>query len=45
MTFQVVSWVGQGMSVLVGGGDRQREGTVFGVNMMHPIVTNGDFVA
>jgi len=26
-----------------GGGDRRREGAVLGVNLGHPIVTNGDF--
>jgi len=27
------------------GGDRRGKGTVFGVNLWRPIVTNGDFVA
>jgi len=27
------------------GGDRRREGAVLGVNVGHPIVINGDFVA
>ena len=33
------------MGVLDGGGDRRRERGSFGVNMRHPNVTNGDFVA
>ena len=44
MPFGVVSGVGQGMGVLDGGRDRLREGTILGVNVGHPIVTNGDFV-
>jgi len=31
------------MGVLDAGGDCQREGSVFGVNLGRPIVTNGDF--
>ena len=34
-----------GMGVLDFGGDRRREGAVWGVNLRRPIVTNGDFVA
>jgi len=41
MPFWVVSGVGRGISVLDGGGDRRREGTVLGVNVRCPIVTNG----
>jgi len=35
------------MDVLDGSGDRRREGAVltFEVNVEHPIVTNGDYVA
>jgi len=29
------------MGVLHGGGDRRREGAALGVNVEHPIVTNG----
>jgi len=45
MPFGVVSGIGRGMGVLDGGGDRRREGTVLGVNLGRPIVTNGVFVA
>jgi len=45
MPFEVVSWVGQGTSVLDWDGDRRREGAVLGLNVEHPIVTNRDFVA
>ena len=46
MPFGVVSGVGLGMGVLDFGGDRRREGAVWGgVNVRRPIVTNGDFVA
>jgi len=39
---RVVREVGrEGMSVSDGGGDRRREGTSFGVNVGHPIVTSG----
>ena len=37
----MVSLVGRGMGVLDGGGDRRREGTILGVNLGHPIVTDG----
>jgi len=43
--FGVVSGVGRGMGVLDGGGDHRRGRGSFGVNVGHPIVTNGDFVA
>ena len=33
------------MGVLHGGGDHRRERAVLGVNVGHPIVANGDFVA
>jgi len=36
-----VSEVGRGMSVLDGGGDRRRRREVLGVNVGHPVVTNG----
>jgi len=39
--FAVVSGVGQGMGALDGGRDHRREGEVLGVNVGHPIVTNG----
>jgi len=45
MPFGVVSGVRLGMGVLDFGGDRRRDGAVFGVNLRHPIITNGDFVA
>jgi len=45
MPFGVVSGFGLGRGVLDFGGDRQGEGAVWGVNLRHPIVTNGDFVA
>ena len=41
MPFEVVSWVGQRIVVLVGGRDHRREG----VNLGCPIVTNRAFVA
>jgi len=43
--FWVVSGVGLGMGVLDFGGDRQKKRGSLGVNLRHPIVTNGDFVA
>ena len=45
MPFGMVSGVGLGMGVLDFGGDRRREGAVWGVNLPRPIITNGDFVA
>jgi len=45
MSFGMVSGVGLGMDVLNGGGDHQRGSGSFGVNLGHPIVTSGDFVA
>jgi len=45
MPFGMVSWFGRGMGVLDGGGDRSRGRGSFGVNLGHPIVTSGDFVA
>jgi len=45
MPFWVVSGVGHRTGVLDGGCDRQREETVLGVNLGHPILVNGDFVA
>jgi len=44
MLFGMVSGVGRDMGVLNGGGYRQWEGAVLGLNLGHPIVTNGDFV-
>ena len=44
MPFGVVSKVGRGMSVLDGVEIVEREGAIYGINMRHPIVTNGDFV-
>jgi len=41
MSFGTVSGVGRGMGVLDGGGNRRREEAVLGVNVGHPIVTNG----
>jgi len=43
MPFGVVRGVSRGMGALDGGGDRQREGAVLGVNLGRPIVTNGAF--
>jgi len=43
MLFGMVSEVGRGMGLLDGGGDHRKEGPVLGVNLGHPIVTNGDF--
>jgi len=40
--FGVVSGVGRGMGVLDGVVIVEWEGAVFGVNVEHPIVTNGD---
>jgi len=40
----VVNGVSRGMGVLDFGGDRRRGRGSFGVNVGHPIVTNGDFV-
>jgi len=41
----VVSGVGGGMGVLDGVEIVEGEGAVLGVNVWHPIVTDGDFVA
>jgi len=41
----VVSGVGLGMGVLDGVEIVKGEGAVFGINVRHPIITNGDFVA
>ena len=43
--FTVVSEVGQEMGVLDGSGNHRRGMDVFGVNLGHLIVTNGDFAA
>jgi len=43
MPFGVVSGVDRGMGVLDGSGYRRREGAVLGLNLGHPIVTNGNF--
>jgi len=46
MLFGVVSGVGSRDRCIRWGGDRRRGiGTVWGVNVGHPIVTNGGFVA
>jgi len=45
MPFGVMSGFGRGMGVLDGGGDRRREWAVWGINVGHATVTNGDFVA
>jgi len=45
MPFGVVSGDGRRMGVLHRGGDRPKEGTILGVNLVCPIVTNGDFAA
>ena len=45
MPFGVVSGVGLGMGVLDFDGDHQRRRGSLRVNLRHPIVTNGDFVA
>jgi len=44
MSFGVVSEVGRGMGVLNGSGDHKRGMGSLGVNLGHPIVTDGDFV-
>jgi len=44
MPFGLVSGVGRGMGVLDGVDIVEGKGQ-FGVNLRHPIVTNGDFVA
>jgi len=45
MPFWMVSGVGQRMGVLDGVEIIEGKGAVLGVNVGHPIVTNGDFVA
>jgi len=45
MPFGVVSGVGRGMGALDGVVIIEKEGVVLGVNLGHPIVTSGDFVA
>jgi len=45
MPFGVVSGIGRGMSVLDGVVIVEGEGAVLEVNLGHPILTNGDFVA
>jgi len=45
MSFGVVSGVGRWMGALDEGGDRRREGAVFGVKFGRPNVTNGTFLA
>jgi len=45
MPFRVVSGVDRVMDVLDGVETVKGEGAVLGVNVGHPIVTNGDFVA
>ena len=45
MPFGVVSEIGRGIGVSDGVVIVEGEGSVLGVNLGHPIVTNGDFVA
>jgi len=46
MPFGVVSGVGLGMDVLDFGGDRPRgRGSLGGMNLPRPIITNGEFLA
>jgi len=45
MPFGAVSGVGQGMDVLDGDEVIKGEGGILGINVGHPTVTNGDFVA
>jgi len=45
MPFGVVSGGGRWVGVLDEGGDRKRRMGSLGVNVGHPIVTNGDFAA
>jgi len=45
MPFGVVSRVGRGMGALDWVKIAQEKGAILRVNMGHPIVTNGDFVA
>jgi len=47
MLFRVVSGVGRGIGILDGWTVEivEMEGSVLGVNLGHPLVTNGDFVA
>ena len=45
MLFATVRGVDRGMNVLDGGGDSRKGRGSFGVNLGHPIATNGDFVA
>jgi len=41
MSFGMVSGVGRGRGALDGDGDRRRGRSSFGVNVGHPIVTDG----
>ena len=45
MPFKVVSGFGRGMGVLDGVEIVEGEAAVFGVNVGHPVVTSGDFLA
>jgi len=45
MPYGMMSGIGRGMAVLDGLVIVEGEGAVFGVNLGHPIVINGDFVA
>jgi len=45
MPFGLVSVVGRGMTVVDGVEIVEGEGAALGVNVRHPIVINGDFVA
>jgi len=44
LPFGMVSGVGRGMGVLDGGGERRRGRDSFGVNLVCPIVINGDLL-
>ena len=45
LSFGGVSGMGSGIRVLDRGYDRRKERDSFGVNLGHPIITNGGFVA
>jgi len=45
MLFGVLGWLGPRMRHIDRGGDAPWEAAILGVNVGHPIVTSGDFVA
>jgi len=45
MPFVVMGWVGPRITLSDGVGIPQLEGTILGVDMVHPIVTHEEFVA